>query len=410
MHMLGLNPIAPLGCGALSPAALRIQRDVRQCQPGKACHKWKTFRHACEAKAALALSDRALTVLNALLSFHPDTVLTLGSTDLVVFPSNRELSLRAHGIPASTLRRHIAALVKSGLIQRRDSPNGKRYARRAAGGDIELAFGFDLSPLVAAVDDLAELAARAVEERHVLDALREQVTLARRDIAKMLALGVERGVDADWPALHHEFLGLIDGRPRTPCRAALEPLAAALVELSGRILEILESHIEPTRPIREPSANASIATNPTPKAGAESAGNAFQPDIERDVASAVPVRLVAETCPDFVDYARHGLRTIRDVVDAAVIVRPLLGVSPSAWEEACAAMGQGPASVTLALILQRGNGIKNPGGYLRTLARRAAAGQFSIWPMLMALRGAQRGKDPAEMKTPAGPSFPDDSA
>ncbi|WP_204307385.1 replication initiation protein RepC, partial [Enterobacter hormaechei] len=79
------------------------------------------------------------------------------------------------------------------------------------------------------------------------------------------------------------------------------------------------------------------------------------------------------------------------VVDAAVIVRPLLGVSPSAWEEACAAMGQGPASVTLALILQRGNGIKNPGGYLRTLARRAAAGQFSIWPMLMALRGAQRG-------------------
>ena len=76
MQMLGFNPIAPFGCGALSPAALRIQRDVRQCQPGKACHKWKTFRHACEAKAALALSDRALTVLNALLSFHPDTVLT----------------------------------------------------------------------------------------------------------------------------------------------------------------------------------------------------------------------------------------------------------------------------------------------------------------------------------------------
>jgi replication initiation protein RepC len=136
MQMLGFNPIAPFGCGALSPAALRIQRDVRQCQPGKACHKWKTFRHACEAKAALALSDRALTVLNALLSFHPDTVLTLGSTDLVVFPSNRELSLRAHGIPASTLRRHIAALVKSGLIQRRDRgrlrESVKSYAKRRA--------------------------------------------------------------------------------------------------------------------------------------------------------------------------------------------------------------------------------------------------------------------------------------
>ncbi len=406
MQMLGLNPIAPFGPRALSAAALRIQRDVRQCPQGQAAHKWKTFRHICEAKDALGLSDRALTVLNALLSFHPDTVLTLGSTDLVVFPSNRELSLRAHGIPASTLRRHIAALVNSGLVQRRDSPNGKRYARRAPGGDIEQAFGFDLSPLVAFAVELAELAARAVEEQHVLDALREQVTLARRDIVKMLALGVERGVHADWAALHHEFLRLLDGRPRTPCRAALEPLAAALVELSRRILDILENHIAPTTPRSE----SSTSTKPTAPAEAASAGDAFPPDIEGDVASAVPVRLVAETCPDFVDYARHGLRTIRDVVDAAVVVRPLLGVSPSAWDEACSAMGQGPASVTLALILQRGNGIKNPGGYLRTLARRAAAGQFSIWPMLMALRASQRPKESSRTQSSAGPSFPDDSA
>jgi replication initiation protein RepC len=124
----------------------------------------------------------------------------------------------------------------------------------------------------------------------------------------------------------------------------------------------------------------------------------------------VPVRLLAETCPDFVDYARHGLSTARDVADTAAIVRPLLGVSPSAWDDACAAMGPGPASVTLALILQRGNAIRNPGGYLRTLARRASAGQFSVWPMLMALGASQRRKHAASPPGPARPPFPDEIA
>ena len=40
------------------------------------------------------MSDRDLTVLNALLSFHPDTDLAEGE-NLVVFPSNRALAERA---------------------------------------------------------------------------------------------------------------------------------------------------------------------------------------------------------------------------------------------------------------------------------------------------------------------------
>lgn len=404
MQMPGLNPTAAFGPRPLSATALRAQRDVTLCRAGKAAHKWKTFRHVCEARAELSISDRSLTVLNALLSFHPDTVLTLGTDDLVVFPSNRELSLRAHGIPASTLRRHIAALVDAGLILRRDSPNGKRYARRAPAGGIEQAFGFDLSPLVASADELADRAARIIEERRALDVLREQITLARRDIAKMLAFGVEQSVDADLPALHREFRDLLDSRPRAARRETLEPLAAALAELSKRILHILENQIEDAAPLE----TTGETDCPTAEGGG-SAGGHCQAEPQNRATSPVPVRLLAETCPDFVDYARHGLRTARDVTDTAAIVRPLLGVSPSAWEETCAAMGSGPASVTLALILQRGSAIRNPGGYLRTLARRASAGQFSVWPMLMALGAAQRQNSEAA-RTPPSPSFPDDSA
>ncbi|CAH1696125.1 Putative replication protein C [Hyphomicrobiales bacterium] len=409
MQMLGLNPTAPFGPRPLSAAALRVQRDVMLCPAGKAAHKWKTFRHVCEARAEFRLSDRSLTVLNALLSFHPDTVLTLGTDGLVVFPSNRELSLRAHGIPASTLRRHIGALVDAGLILRRDSPNGKRYARRAPGGGIEQAFGFDLGPLVARADELADRAARLVEERRALDALREQITLARRDIAKMLSFCVEQHVEADLPALHREYRELLEGRPRPARRETLQPLAAALADLSGRILCILESHVGP--------ATNGDARAESQRAAAEGEDVNGLPDAEAahaepqdEASSPVPVRLLAETCPDFVDYARDGLRSARDVTDTAAIVRPLLGVSPSAWEDACAAMGHGPASVTLALILQRGNAIRNPGGYLRTLARRASAGQFSVWPMLMALGASQRRNDAAGRRPPSPPSFPDENA
>ena len=55
-------------------------------------------RHAT-ARLALGLSDRTLAVLDALLTFHPETALSLdGGPALVVYPSNAALGLRAHGL------------------------------------------------------------------------------------------------------------------------------------------------------------------------------------------------------------------------------------------------------------------------------------------------------------------------
>jgi replication initiation protein RepC len=66
-------------------------------------------------------------------------------------------------------------------------------------------------------------------------------------------------------------------------------------------------------------------------------------------------------------------------------VRSALGISPSAWEEAQAALGEEEAAVMIAAILQRADAIKNPGGYLRSLTEKAKGGQFSLGPVLMAL-------------------------
>ncbi|MNE88376.1 hypothetical protein D3C80_1856800 [compost metagenome] len=78
---------------------------------------------------------------------------------------------------------------------------------------------------------------------------------------------------------------------------------------------------------------------------------------------------------------------------AAVVVRSMLGVSPSAYEEACNAMGPENAAVAMACILERSNFITSAGGYLRDLTRRSERGEFSLGPMLMALLKLNDGGD-----------------
>lgn len=97
-------------------------------------HKWQVFQHIREARELLGASDRSLAILNALLSFHRETELS-AEGELIVWPSNEQLMARANGISPATLRRHLAVLVECGLIIRRDSPNGKRFARRSREGD-----------------------------------------------------------------------------------------------------------------------------------------------------------------------------------------------------------------------------------------------------------------------------------
>src|SRR6202166_3484015 len=146
----------PFGRRSLTLAHVASQANAKARPAEKAVHKWQVFRAICTAKARIGVSERALAVLDALLSFHPET--TLSGDGLVVFPSNQQLALRAHGMAPATLRRHLAALVDAGLVIRRDSPNGKRFARKGQGGPLALAFGFDLAPLVVRAEEFEGMA------------------------------------------------------------------------------------------------------------------------------------------------------------------------------------------------------------------------------------------------------------
>jgi replication initiation protein RepC len=392
------SPTTPFGRRSLTLGQVASALAAKRRDPQAAAHKWNVFRALCAAKDRLGLSERSLTVLDALLSFHPETVLS--GDQLVVFPSNQQLGLRAHGMAASTLRRHLAALVEAGVILRRDSPNGKRYARRGRYGVT--AFGFDLAPLVARAGEFEALAEAVRAEERALRCVRERITLARRDIAKMIAAGMGESVPtagASWGDLHMRFRALAARIPRTGGLADFEPVAQALETLAGQALNLLETYVKdknsgvneshnerhkqnsnPDSPIEfEPAFRESGAAEPAP----------LEPAPNRTTQPALPLGLVLRACPDIVDYTRGGVSDWRDLIAAAGVARAAMGVSPSAWEAARAAMGEPAAAVVVAAILQRGAAIASAGGYLRELTRKAEAKAFSPGPMLMALVGAR---------------------
>lgn len=399
------TPTTPFGRRSLTLAHVATQIAASSRPPEKVVHKWKIFQAICRARPSLGVTERALSVLNALLTFHPETALT-GEDDLVVFPSNQLLSLRAHGMPASTLRRHLAVLVDAGLIVRRDSPNGKRYARKGASGEIELAFGFDLSPLVVRSEEFESLAAAVEAEARAIKLARERITLCRRDIAKMIATGIEEGVPtrrggqgpADWAEVHAGFRSIVDGIPRTATRVQLEAAAEELSQLADDVLNLLETHIK----TQDMSANESRSerhiqnSNPDPLIdlepgfrGSRAVRTVPEPETPRVAETAYPLGLVMKACPDIADYAKGGISSWRDLLATAAVVRSMLGISPSAWEEAQTVMGEMQAAVVVACILQRGAAIRSAGGYLRGLTEKARVGEFSLGPILMSQVNAQ---------------------
>ena len=211
----------PFGRRPMTLGQMASQVTAKSIPQGATVEKWKAFRSIREARDLLGATDRSLAILNALLSFHRDSELS-GDGTLVVWPSNEQLMARANGMPPTTLRRHLAVLVNCGLIIRRDSPNGKRFARKGRGGEVEQAYGFDLSPIVARAEEFEQLAEAVQAEKKAFKVSKERLTLLRRDIVKMIDAGIEEGVPGNWGRIGQIYQEIIARLPRTAPRQVVE--------------------------------------------------------------------------------------------------------------------------------------------------------------------------------------------
>ncbi|WP_075292972.1 plasmid replication protein RepC [Pararhizobium arenae] len=394
----------PFGRRPMSLALVRSQIAIEHPRPETRIEKWKVFRDVCEARERLGIQDRALAVLDALLTFHPHAELEQ-SQGLVVFPSNAQLSVRAHGMTETTLRRQLAALVNAGLILRRDSPNGKRYAHRNRDGEVEQAYGFDLTPLLARATELALMAQDVAGERTRFRRAREALTICRRDVRKLISAAVEEGAAGNWDHVESQYVSILARLPRYPNRSQVETTLDEMALLREEILNILEIQLKADEMhgngIRNgrhiQNSNTEFINESEPSSEKEQGEElADEPPtrnelngpqrMERDPIKTFPLGMVLRACPQITDYGPGGrIEHWRELMKAAVVVRSMLGVSPSAYEEACNAMGPENAAVAVACILERSNFITSAGGYLRDLTKRAGRGEFSLGPMLMAL-------------------------
>ena len=396
----------PFGRRTVALALLRRQSAAAEVGRAKSADKWRIFRDASEARELLGLQDRSLAVLNALLSFYPDNELRRDA-QLVVFPSNAQLALRAHGIAGATLRRHLALLVEAGLIVRRDSANGKRYARKSRTGEIESAFGFDISPLLWRAEELAGLAQQVVADRLAFRRAKENLTICRRDVRKLIAAAIEEGAAGNWTLIEENFNRLTNLIPRSPTMTEIGSILQAMELLRGEIIKLLEKQEKPQNYSTDDAHNEHHIQNSNPESISES--ECASEDREPAILQAekpcngemrvFPLSLVLKACPEISSYGPKGaINDWRDMLSAAVVVRSMLGVSPRTYQEACNMMGPENAATTMACILERSGHINSAGAYLRNLSAKAKRGEFSLGPALMALLRANNGTGYAASK------------
>lgn len=375
-------------------ALVKGQLATAEIKPGKTVEKWKVFRDASEARMRLGVQDRALAVLDALLTFYPDSLLSADKA-MIVFPSNAQLSVRAHGITGATLRRHLAALVDAGLIVRKDSANGKRFARKDRAGVVEEAYGFDLSPLLARSEELAQMAQQVAIDRAAFKRVKETLTICRRDARKLISAAIEEGAQGDWAMIETLYVELVARIPRTPSIGELRGILDDMELLRSEILNILELQLKSEKTITNDAQNERHIQNSNPESTTElepsseqeqGAKTEIQPKAKRETIKAFPLSMVLQACPEVAMYGPGGtISNWRELMTAAVVVRSMLGVSPSAYQDACEAMGPENAAAVMACILERAGHINSAGGYLRDLTSKARRGEFSLGPVLMAL-------------------------
>lgn len=327
----------------------------------------------CQARDAFGVSNRELAVLNALLTFHPSDTLCDGD-NLIVFPSNRTLCDRAHGMAESTLRRHLAELTEAGLILRHDSPNGKRYAARSREGTIVRAFGFDLRPLLVRATEIARAAEERAQEREAVNALREAIVLAMRDAAKLLAYLKTEGCEPD-PMWDVTYLDLKKVLRRKSNRTLFEAALATANDLVASLEKACAEH----------SAAKPSASDTQSERHNQNSKTEINFDLSEDgpePQNALTVAKVVDACPEFTSFSTDPIQSWEDLVALADVLHPMIGMKPELWRRAKSSMGSKVACATFAGILERSGEIRNPSAYMSTLVKKAQKGAFDPKRML----------------------------
>ena len=352
----------------------------------------------------------------------------------IVWLSVRETAIEL-GISKSQVRRNEKKLHELGAISWKDSANHRRFGRRDNAGNIENAYGIDLSPSAALLPLLRDALAAAgthserktartdikALKRSILAAVRTALEAGRLDKAAAEAwrrLVLEASDDHDHdhlPTLTEQLSALqaIEATLRKDLATDPDdesPDSGSPDDTDGPVdnsvpepnLDAIDREIDSPRfpprkppydyPTREPlCANITVAQRARRKG---KAGSETRPDAPAyhytgdDTVAGVPVPAFLAIMPEEM---RSRVPARGDIwpaiVDAAADIAASIGVSQHAWGDACLDLGRERAAVALTVVAvkhERGI-VYSPGGYFRQMTRRHASGKLHLRPSVFGL-------------------------
>ena len=341
----------------------------------------------------------------------------------IVWASNAYL-MEQTGFSLSALKRHARRLAEAGAIAFKDSPNGKRWGKRDAEGVIVEAYGFDLSPLSARVDEFEQLHAQLQAERELCQRLKRQITVARRMIRARIEAAVSGALSGPWAQFTGLFEDLLGRLPRrnegsdrlmgvlTWFKELQERVEAAylkavqreeVVENSPSDVEqvsqktqqldprevISDPHILITKQLIPVISNSSekeeaadLVPNAPPEERVDSALEDWVVEV-RKKRTAVDLPTIMQACPEFASWARSMGGFLKDWGDlhrVAGQLRPMIGISEHAWNTAQEMLGKQVATAALVLVFEKHSAgeVASPGGYLRGMVEKAGVGELHL--------------------------------
>jgi replication initiation protein RepC len=330
----------------------------------------------------------------------------------IIFKSNRQLAFEI-GRSVGRVSRMLSRLFDAGLITMQDSGNYKRYPIRNGEGEITDGCGIDLRILIVRFAELDELVRRARAEKKAADAASRRYRGALRNARQALAIATEQT---------ERVVKLIEGRiDRVSDRvgvagkatssvlrratALLEWFVERLMRLPRRSAEGHESrhmtcphvengmHKQTTTPYSLADSNDERRSADAEQRNSVKAGYAskwaFEESLRRRRSeinrpqhlpqAKVALQDVVRALPALKTYgftpANWG-----DLARAAPLMCRFVGISEDARRRAVEQMGEQQAAVAVAVTLEKYDrqDVKSPGGYLRALTDRAAAGELHL--------------------------------
>lgn len=339
----------------------------------------------------------------------------------LVWPSNETLradlclSLRA-------VQYRLRELEVAGLVAIVSSPTGKRYGYRDSDGHIVEAYGIDLSPLAARLEEFAEAVALNRAERAERKALRRSITITRKAIIQIASAGMEAGFEGPaWSDVidHANALGAPAARMEDlKGLADLLTDLEALHEQSDEVYRTaLETAVSGDRSCGQTQAIASEGatdcthihlqqnlpsskedtgrSTPSSQQRDCSGGEACASDLKHRACGTLDEQaethqlspgLIAHVFPELGLDGLSDRPGWSDVIDAADYLGQGLGISRDAWRIACHTMGRDGAAISVALIAANAANIETPGGYLRGMIRKAQDGELHLGPSVYGVR------------------------